>query len=170
MIIGAHARDRIVHDRAGLELSRATRDLDLAIAVPSMPEFHALTQDLQPVGVTAISFLVQGHHVDLIPFGGIETITGSILETSDGILTDVTGKDIATDLAAAWPACHRRGATPDGNARPLASTTPHAIRNPRRQRNSHFRSDDHPTTRDAEHASLGRAHSMNRCRQWRYST
>ncbi len=91
MIIGAHARDRIVHELAGLELSRATRDLDLAIAVPSMLEFRALTQGLQPVGVTAMSFLVQGFRVDLIPFGGIETNGGPVLETSDGILTDVTG-------------------------------------------------------------------------------
>ena len=47
MIIGAHARDRIVHQLAGLELTRATRDLDIAIAVPSMEQqLKALVQGL----------------------------------------------------------------------------------------------------------------------------
>ena len=48
MIIGAHARDRIVHQFAGLELSRATSDLDIAIAVPSMPGFQSLTMTCTP--------------------------------------------------------------------------------------------------------------------------
>lgn len=91
MIIGAHARDRIVHDLAGLALSRLTHDLDLAIAVPSMEAFHQATRGLKSMGDTGTRFLVQGQPVDVLPFGEVELAAGPILETAAGILTDVTG-------------------------------------------------------------------------------
>lgn len=94
MVVGAFARDHIVRDKAGLELGRTTRDLDLAVAVPSVREFVAMTSQLGKGGSTGMRFTVAGFPVDLIPFSALGDLEQP-LELGDGVLMDTTGMDEA---------------------------------------------------------------------------
>lgn len=99
LLIGAHARDFIVHGLAGLPLTRLTRDLDIAIAVPDLRDYHQLTAGLHRVGDTGMAFLLSGCHVDVIPFGLVALGDGLVIETNAGILTDTTGLSEAFQTA-----------------------------------------------------------------------
>jgi hypothetical protein len=50
-VIGATARDLIVHQLVGIASSRRTRDLDLAIAIPDWSAFDTITEALLTRGV-----------------------------------------------------------------------------------------------------------------------
>lgn len=89
MLMGAHARDYIVNTKAGLQEGRATNDLDLAIAVPSLASFRQKAATLQPHGDTGMRFRIRGHPVDLIPFP--PDASNGIIEVTEGIQMDVTG-------------------------------------------------------------------------------
>ena len=51
-VIGATARDLIVHQLVGIASSRRTRDLDLAIAIPDWSAFDDITEALLARGLT----------------------------------------------------------------------------------------------------------------------
>lgn len=98
LVIGAAARD-ILMTCIGLELGRATRDLDVAVAVTSMAEFEGLLSAFpRAVGRGSHSIMVQGLEVDVVPFGGVESMTRRIA-FPDGFELDVLG--VAEALGAA---------------------------------------------------------------------
>ena len=73
MVIGATARDILSVAIAGAPPTRATADVDIAVAVSSWQSFEALTADLERVGRRRHTFVVAGMHVDVVPFGELET-------------------------------------------------------------------------------------------------
>jgi predicted nucleotidyltransferase len=77
MVVGAVARDILIRHVVGSHPERATKDVDVAIAVPSWQYFDCVTRDLAK-GRAAHRFIVLGVEVDIIPFGGIETAERTI--------------------------------------------------------------------------------------------
>lgn len=83
-VAGAMARDILLTGVFGRESGRATRDVDLAVAVATWEEFRELKQRLllagqfqQANGVAHRLYYSEtggsrGHPLDLIPFGGVE--------------------------------------------------------------------------------------------------
>jgi predicted nucleotidyltransferase len=83
-IVGALARDILLTHVFGIETTRATRDVDLAIAVESWERFHAIKDRLGATGQFTIDrhrmqrlYHTQGtadppYPLDLIPFGGVQ--------------------------------------------------------------------------------------------------
>ncbi|HJC60697.1 MAG TPA: hypothetical protein H9755_10290 [Candidatus Dietzia intestinigallinarum] len=102
MLMGAHARDRIVGINAGLPGGRRTSDLDLAIAVPSIDAFKDATSDLDQSGGTGMRFRVERVQVDLIPFG-VGGRLRSPIEVVEGVQMDITGIDEAFATAERMP-------------------------------------------------------------------
>lgn len=84
MITGAFARDLHLHYAHGIDITRETEDVDLALAVPSWPAFAALREALlasggfKPTRVDHCIVHESGLTLDLLPFGGIETPTREI--------------------------------------------------------------------------------------------
>ncbi|MCU7854288.1 MAG: nucleotidyl transferase AbiEii/AbiGii toxin family protein, partial [Candidatus Thiodiazotropha sp. (ex Lucinoma borealis)] len=75
-VIGATARDLVLHHYYGATISRATQDLDFAIQVPDWSVFEALKAELLQTGFleTRTSHrlnLAKGGWIDLVPFGPI---------------------------------------------------------------------------------------------------
>lgn len=73
-VIGATARDLVLHHYYGARISRATQDLDFAIQVPDWSAFEALKAKLLGSGFTETKTAhrlstTQGDWVDLVPFG-----------------------------------------------------------------------------------------------------
>jgi predicted nucleotidyltransferase len=76
-IIGATARDMIL-DAHGEKSGRATRDIDIAVAIPHWEKYKQIEEGLlNIVGITkdpaqAQRFIYQGiYHLDIVPFGEI---------------------------------------------------------------------------------------------------
>jgi predicted nucleotidyltransferase len=85
MLVGATARDLLLHHVWGYTITRATRDLDFAFRVESWAKFH----DVKRMLLTARGFLDKGRQVqrlyykppgfdveaiiDILPFGGLAT-------------------------------------------------------------------------------------------------
>ncbi|AQP48565.1 hypothetical protein BW730_14710 [Tessaracoccus aquimaris] len=91
LLIGAHARDYVVHSQGGLRVPRSTRDIDVSIGVVSHAEYAERTAGLEAICDTGMAFTICGVHVDVLPFGSIaDQDTGHVL-TGDGVITDVTG-------------------------------------------------------------------------------
>lgn len=90
MLVGARARDHIVITKAGLDLGRATYDLDLALGVPSLDDFAAMTSVLGDGGATGMRFRVRGVPVDLIPFSPTDAFAQP-LTVGDGIQMNTEG-------------------------------------------------------------------------------
>ncbi len=75
-VIGATARDLVLHHYYGATISRATQDIDFAIQVPDWSAFEALKAELLHIGFleTRTSHrlkFAKGGWVDLVPFGSI---------------------------------------------------------------------------------------------------
>jgi len=83
-IIGATARDLILHHGFGIEARRATKDIDLAVHVASWDEFQALKNNLIRTGQFSETKMTQrlmyqeSIPVDIVPFGSIKETDGSI--------------------------------------------------------------------------------------------
>lgn len=90
-IIGATARDILLHHVFGIPPTRMTVDIDFALALKSWDEFQRLRQALldsgcfaEPLGGAIHSLVFEandigfGYPVDLIPFGQIENPPGEI--------------------------------------------------------------------------------------------
>lgn len=77
LVIGASARDLILHHVHGIEVTRATGDIDFAIQVAAWSEFQELKNRLLDMNFTESHQkrrLVSpfGIPVDIVPFGAIE--------------------------------------------------------------------------------------------------
>lgn len=85
ILVGALARDLLLHYAHGIAISRATTDVDLAIAVRSWEHFSTTRQALLDSGrfesVRGVAHQVtfdRDIKIDLVPFGGIERSDGTI--------------------------------------------------------------------------------------------
>lgn len=90
-LVGAVARD-ISMALHGLESSRATRDLDLAVLVPNETDYKQLRETLLAQGnfaeVRNMPFTLkyaEQTDVDLLPFGGLELGSGIRLNRGEGV-------------------------------------------------------------------------------------
>ncbi len=84
MLVGAVCRDAM-HAALGHEFAtRATRDLDLALALRSWAAYQAITAAFPRVTDTGICFRIAGLDVDLLPFGDVEDPTGTVEPPSRG--------------------------------------------------------------------------------------
>ena len=90
MLVGAAARDILIRNVVGSPPQRATRDVDIAVAVNSWSEVECLTSSMDPIRGGAHTFLVLGIEVDVIPFGGIESRDRTITWPDDHEM-DVSG-------------------------------------------------------------------------------
>jgi len=77
LIVGAAARDLILHGVHGLPIKRFTEDLDVAIAVGTWSEYERLRNALIRDGATASKnheqrLAFRGWQIDVVPFGGVE--------------------------------------------------------------------------------------------------
>lgn len=88
-VIGAAARDLVIHARMQTEPVRATRDVDIAVAVRTDAQFQELSQLLTRTRSAPQKFIVLGIEVDIIPFGGNES--DRTVRFADGSRLDVTG-------------------------------------------------------------------------------
>lgn len=76
VVVGASARDLVLHYGHGLEITRATTDLDFAIEVEDWASFECLKDNLSKRGFTATNLphrmkSPSGTIVDIVPFGSI---------------------------------------------------------------------------------------------------
>ena len=82
MIVGAGCRD-ILHSAMGHAFTlRATRDIDLGLAMASWTAYDQLTSKLVAVDSTGIRYDVADLRVDLIPFGDVEVPPGTVTPTA----------------------------------------------------------------------------------------
>lgn len=77
IIIGASARDLVMHHGYGAPIQRATRDIDLAVQLPDWESFESIRDSLVAEGYerTGIPHRLrdaQGTPLDIIPFGPLE--------------------------------------------------------------------------------------------------
>ncbi len=77
VIVGATARDLILHHGHGANLQRATRDVDFAIEVPDWSTFESVkerlcAQGFQPTPASHRLVDTAGGIIDIIPFGPIQ--------------------------------------------------------------------------------------------------
>lgn len=97
MVIGAAARDLLLHYGYGARLQRATEDIDFGIQVGSWQEFSALHEMLLQTGFSQTRMThrlrsANGSPVDIVPFGRITTAAGEIAWPPTGeIKMKVTG-------------------------------------------------------------------------------
>ena len=98
LIVGATARDLLLHYGYGVPIARATRDVDLGVAVAGWEDFQRLRDAClesghfssgRPAGHRLIHRI--GVSIDLIPFGGVERDDGSIEWPDDGAVMGVLG-------------------------------------------------------------------------------
>lgn len=89
LLIGAAARDLVVHAQQQRGPVRATKDIDIAIAVDGAQKFSALARALGSPNSGTHRFTVLGIEVDIVPFGGVER--GREVHFPDDHVLDVTG-------------------------------------------------------------------------------
>lgn len=88
-LVGSFARDYWVHHVANLPIGAQTLDVDVTILVKSMAEYRERLGPLDgPTGMGVV-FHVQGHRVDIIPYGAVAQ--SGIIEPVPGVTLDVTG-------------------------------------------------------------------------------
>ena len=83
LVVGASARDLVMHHCYGAEIKRATRDVDFAINVPDWSTFKTLTANLVTIGYRETR---QAHRlispndlpIDIVPFGDLESAERNI--------------------------------------------------------------------------------------------
>jgi predicted nucleotidyltransferase len=113
-VVGAMARDILLNGVFGLSAGRATRDVDLAVAVEGWPQFEAIKVRLVRTGAfvsdeRAAQRLYhraaserRDYPLDLVPFGGVERPGNKIAWPPDGsVVMNVAGYGEA--LASAVP-------------------------------------------------------------------
>ena len=97
LIIGASARDIVMTEIYGLKPERATKDIDLGVAVKSWNHFEKLKTSLlldQAAKKTNVPhrIIIHGIKVDFIPFGGVEDQHGTITwPDSNGVKMSIVG-------------------------------------------------------------------------------
>lgn len=76
MLIGAEARN-FIHRRLGHTFAySSTQDIDISFVTADWDSYERLTLGLRPVNDSGIAFDVAGYHVDIIPFGQLESTSG----------------------------------------------------------------------------------------------
>jgi predicted nucleotidyltransferase len=103
-VVGAMARDILLTGVFGLAAGRATRDLDLAVAMPGWREFEGMKARLVDTEAFRSDERIaqrlyylrgsagKGYPVDLIPFGGVEGRGSTIAWPPDGaVVMNVAG-------------------------------------------------------------------------------
>jgi len=83
LLVGAMARDLLLSFAHGIESRRATEDLDFGFAVDDWRTFAELRAALLGSGFAEVAGVAHrlsydGYRVDLIPFGGVEHVDGTI--------------------------------------------------------------------------------------------
>lgn len=105
VVVGATARDLILHHGHGASIQRATRDIDFAIEVPDWSAYVLLKDKLCEKGFTpdkAAHRLTSPDSmpIDIVPFGRIENSEASIAWPPDGdVVMSVLGFQEACDHA-----------------------------------------------------------------------
>lgn len=94
LIVGASARDLILHHAYQIPISRFTNDLDIAVAVPTWAAFRVLEQTLLANGATQVKsiahrFFLSGWAIDVIPFEGVEE--DGVITWPDGFAMPIVG-------------------------------------------------------------------------------
>ncbi|MFL1454004.1 nucleotidyl transferase AbiEii/AbiGii toxin family protein [Marinobacter sp. GN3S48] len=89
IIVGASARDLVMHHGYGASVQRATRDIDLAIQVPDWEGFDSIRESLIEEGYTKTDiphrlYDSQGIPLDIIPFGPLKDTDSKIAWPPDG--------------------------------------------------------------------------------------
>lgn len=87
VIVGAAARDLVVHTEWSASPVRATRDVDIAIAIDNRADLDAFTRPFHRLGEHKIRHLEV--EVDVIPAGGLEE--DGIVRFDNGHKLDVVG-------------------------------------------------------------------------------
>ena len=106
LLVGAQARDLLLHHIHGVPIVRATTDVDLAFAVADWDDFDLLRQALLrsgafDIGQPVVHRLIHqsGAPVDLIPYDGVEDPESSIVWSDDEIEIRVLGYREAVETA-----------------------------------------------------------------------
>lgn len=86
-IIGAAARDLVVHTERYTGPTRATHDVDIALAVDGGPMFDQFKDPFEPRGAHRVRH--RGVDIDVVPIGGVEE-SGAVT-FADGHTLDVVG-------------------------------------------------------------------------------
>jgi len=98
LIVGAMARDLLLHYGQGVPITRATTDIDLGVTVANWDEFHQLREAC--LKSDHFNSSRPGNHrlahrrgvpLDLIPFGGVEREDGTIEWPEDNAVMGVLG-------------------------------------------------------------------------------
>jgi predicted nucleotidyltransferase len=89
VVVGATARDLVLHHGYGADLERATQDIDFAIEVPDWAAFNALADTLVENGfkpTRAPHRLISPADtiIDIVPFGQVEDADASIAWPPEG--------------------------------------------------------------------------------------
>jgi predicted nucleotidyltransferase len=101
VVIGATARDLVLHHYYGARIQRATQDIDFAIQVADWSAFSALTEALEKEGYEATKMAHRfksptGGVVDIVPFGAVEDEQATIAwPPADDIKMTVLGLEEA---------------------------------------------------------------------------
>lgn len=96
VLVGSWARDLCLLE-AGRELGRATDDLDIAVATPTLDDLDRRLGDLAPRGGHGVRVRCHDIDVDVLPFGGVAR--DGIVEPDEDSSLDVTGIAEAFDHA-----------------------------------------------------------------------
>lgn len=106
LIVGAIARDLLLHYGHGVPITRATTDIDLGVTVAGWQEFNQLRDAFLSskhftAGRPSNHRLVHrsGVPLDLIPFGGVERDDGTIMWPEDNAVMGVLGYKEARETA-----------------------------------------------------------------------
>lgn len=89
IVVGAAARDLVIHALQRTDPIRATEDIDIGVAVRIGEQFTELADRLTRKGTSAHKFEVLGIEVDVVPFGEIEQ--GREVRFADDHHLDVNG-------------------------------------------------------------------------------
>ena len=78
IIVGASARDLVMHHAYGAPIQRATMDIDLAVQVPDWADFERIRDSLIGKGYTKTDLPHRLHGpngapIDILPFGAVES-------------------------------------------------------------------------------------------------
>lgn len=112
IVVGATARDLVLHYGFGAPITRATKDIDFAVSVSDWHTYTQLKNGLLGRGFRESKFLHRLHKqeaiIDLVPFGGIET-TGALIgwPPEEQVTMNVLGFREAAEHAQ--PVCVRKG-------------------------------------------------------------
>ncbi len=106
LVVGATARDLLLHHGHGVPITRATTDIDLAFTVDGWEEFDLLREAYLnsnhfTAGRPSKHRLIHrsGVRLDLIPFGGVERVDGTIMWPEDNTVMGVLGYKEARETA-----------------------------------------------------------------------